>query len=437
LAANNINRKRVRETVRALSYRNYRIYFFAMLVSFSGTWMQTVAQSWLVYRLTGSAWLLGLVGFASQAPVFLFTPLGGVMADRRSRHRIVVLTQVASMVQAFVLAALTMSEHITVNGIVVLALVLGIINAFDLPARQSFLVELVGKRDLMNAISLNSTMVNGARIVGPAVAGLIVAWLGEGLCFLINGLSYLVVILGLLAIRVSNGQGSRPEGSALSSLIEGFDYVRRSRPVRAVLLLVALVSVCGLPYIVLMPIFADDVVGGGPRALGILLGAAGVGALGGGLFLATRSSAKGLGRLVALCVTVFGVTIVSFSFSTNLIISTALLIPAGFTLMVQMSGSNTLLQTIVPDRMRGRAMSFYAMSLMGMAPFGSLFAGAVATRIGAPHTVAAGGILCIAGALLFRFYLPGLGVEEGSLMIDQSTTPAADEAAAITVDGGV
>jgi MFS family permease len=408
-----------------------------MLVSFSGTWMQTVAQSWLVYRLTGSAWLLGLVGFASQAPVFLFTPVGGVMADRRSRHRIVILTQAASMAQAFVLASLTISEHINVNGILGLALVLGIINAFDLPARQSFLVELVGKRDLMNAISLNSTMVNGARIVGPAVAGLIVAWLGEGLCFLINGLSYLVVIVGLLAIRVSNGQRARPDGSALSSLIEGFDYVRRNRAVRAVLLLVALVSVCGLPYIVLMPIFADDVVGGGPRALGILLGAAGAGALGGGLLLATRSSARGLARLVALSVAAFGVMIVIFSFSTNLIISTALLVPAGFTLMVQMSGSNTLLQTIVPDRMRGRAMSFYAMSLMGMAPFGSLLAGAVATRIGAPHTVAAGGILCVAGALLFRFFLPSLGFEEASFVIDPSSQTAAEEPAALRIDGGV
>jgi MFS family permease len=393
-----------------------------MLISFSGTWMQSVAQSWLVYRLTESAWLLGLTGFASQVPVFLVTPLAGVIADRHSRHRIVILTQVASMVQALLLAWLTLSGHVTVNSILALAVVLGIINAFDLPVRQSFLVELVGKQDLMNAISLNSTMVNGARIIGPAIAGLIVAWLGEGPCFLINGLSYAGVIVGLLAMRISGGQAQRPDGSALSDFIEGFDYVRSTKPVRVVLLLVALVSLCGLPYVVLMPIFASQVLGGGARVMGLLLGAGGLGALAGALTLAARPSARGLGRVVALSVAAFGILLVLFSFSTNLVLSIALLVPGGFTLMLQMSGSNTLLQTMVPDRMRGRVMSFYTMSLMGMTPFGSLLAGAVATRIGAAHTVAVGGVLCLAGALLFRFHLPSFERDTATVVFDPRAT---------------
>ncbi|HEV8481952.1 MAG TPA: MFS transporter [Blastocatellia bacterium] len=414
---------RARQTVRALSHRNYRIYFFGMLISFSGTWMQSVAQSWLVYRLTESAWLLGLTGFASQLPVFLVTPLAGVLADRHRRHRIVILTQVASMVQALLLAWLTLSGHVTVNAILALAVVLGIINAFDLPVRQSFLVDLVGKQDLMNAISLNSTMVNGARIIGPAVAGLIVAWLGEGPCFLINGLSYAVVIVGLLAMRISGAQAQRRKGSALSDFVEGLDYLRSTRPARAVLLLIALVSLCGLPYLVLMPIFADQVLGGGARVLGLLLGAAGVGALAGAVTLAARPSARGLGRVVALSAAAFGILLVLFSVSTNLLLSIGILVPGGFTLMLQMSGSNTLLQTMVPDRMRGRVMSFYTMSLMGIAPFGSLLAGAMATRIGAAHTVAVGGLFCLAGALLFRSQLAGLGGSEigGSEVGDQKS----------------
>jgi MFS family permease len=399
----------IKHTLRALRYRNYRIYFFGMLVSFSGTWMQAVAQSWLVYRLTESAWLLGLVGFVSQVPVFLLAPLGGVMADRHRRYNIVVGAQAVLMIQAFALAWLTLSGQITVALIVGLALAAGIANAFDLPARQSLLVELVGKQDLMNAISLNSTMVNGARVVGPAMAGLIVAWKGEGLCFLINAFSYALVIVGLLFMQLANGPADRPSGSALSHLREGFDYVWHTGEVRALLLLVALVSLAGLPYLVLMPIFADQVLGGGPRVLGLLLGAAGVGALAGALSLAARTRVEGLGRVVAACVAAFGALLIAFSFSSNVVVSTLLLAPAGFTVMVQMSGSNTLLQTVVPDQLRGRAMSFYSMSLMGMTPFGNLLAGAIADRVGAAATVAAGGALCVAAALALRTQLSGLG----------------------------
>lgn len=399
---------RIRESLRALRHPNYRIYFFCMLVSFVGTWMQSVAQSWLIYRLTGSAWLLGLAGFAGQIPMFLLSPLGGVMADRHRRHRIVILTQIMAMVQALLLAALTLSNRVTVGAVLALAVMLGVVNAFDMPTRQSFVVELVGKKDLMNAIALNSSMIQMARILGPALAGIIIASLGEGLCFLINGLSYLAVIGGLLAMRVGKGEVKKPERSALSDLKEGFDYMRRTRPVRALLLLIAFVSIFGLSYLVLMPIFADKVLGGGARSLGILMCAAGGGALTGALTLAARRRVQGLGRVIASSVAALGVMLILFSLSRSLVISTALLFPIGFTLMLQMSASNTLLQTMVPDALRGRMMSFFSMSLMGMAPFGSLLAGAVAARIGAPRTVAAGGALCLAGALLFRLRLSSL-----------------------------
>ena len=370
--------------------------------------MQSVAQSWLIYRLTGSAWLLGLVGFASQVPIFLFAPVGGVIADRHSRHHIIILTQTLAMVQAFLLAALTLSNRVTVEAIFALALMLGIVNAFDLPTRQSFMIEMVGRDDLMNAIALNSSMIQASRTVGPALAGIFVEWLGEGPCFLINGVSYVAVIVGLLTIKVSNGRAGQPAGSALSNLRDGFDYVSRTRKIRALLLLVAFVSIFGVPYIVLMPIFAREVLGGGAGTLGILYGAAGVGSLGGALMLAARQGAQGLGRVVWMSVAALGVMLVLFSLSRNLILSTVLLLPTGFTLILQMAASNTLIQTMVPDHMRGRTMAFFSMSLMGMAPFGSLLAGAVAYHVGAPETVAGGGILCFAAALLFCLRLPDL-----------------------------
>jgi MFS family permease len=403
---------RLQVAVRALRHRNYRTYFFGMLVSFTGTWMQSVAQSWLVYRLTGSAWLLGLVGFVSQVPIFLFAPVGGVIADRHSRHHIIILTQTLAMVQAFLLAALTLSNRVTVEAIFALALMLGIVNAFDLPTRQSFMIEMVGREDLMNAIALNSSMIQASRVVGPALAGVFVEWLGEGPCFLINGVSYIAVIAGLLTIRVTNGRVDQPVGSALSNLREGFGYVSRTKSVRALLLLVAFVSIFGLPYIVLMPIFASEVLRGGAGTLGILYGAAGVGALAGAMTLAARQGVHGLDRLVCMSVATLGVTLVLFALSRSLMISTALLLPTGFVLILQMAASNTLIQTMVPDHMRGRTMAFFAMSLMGMAPFGSLLAGAVADHIGAPKTVAGGGVLCLAAALVFWLRLPGLSRED-------------------------
>jgi MFS family permease len=415
--------KRIRDIGRALRHRDYRIYFLGMLVSFTGTWMQSVAQGWLIYRLTGSAWLLGLTGFASQVPVFLLSPLGGVFADRHSRHRIIIITQTLAMFQAFVLAALTLSGVITVNAIFALAVFLGTVNAFDLPARQSFIGELVPREDLMNAIALNSSMIQSSRVLGPALAGLLVGWLAEGPCFLINAISFVAVLGSLFAIRSRTAHRTSPEGTTMSHLREGFEYVRHTRPVRALLLLVAFVSIFGLPYSVLMPIFASEVLKGGPRALGVLLGSAGVGALGGALTLASRRRVHGLGRVVAISVAVLGSSLVLFSLSRNFVISTLLILPVGFSLMLQMSASNTLVQTMVPDKLRGRLMSFYAMSLMGMTPFGSLLAGALASLIGAPGTVAAGGALCVAASLLFWSRLPSLSTEATPLLVAQGALP--------------
>ncbi|MBI3650633.1 MAG: MFS transporter [Acidobacteria bacterium] len=379
-----------------------------MFISFIGTWMQSVAQSWLVYRLTGSEWLLGLVGFAGQIPIFLLVPFGGVMADRYNRHRILMVTQTLSLLQALALALLTLTQHIQVGTVVGLAFTLGVINALDLPTRQSFLAELVGKDDLMNAIALNSSMVNGSRIVGPAIAGLLLAWLGEGMCFLINAISYVAVIAGLMMMTAVPRRDDQVKGSTWTALKEGFDYVRTTAPVRALLLLLALVSICGLPYIILMPIFADKILHGGASALGLMLGSAGIGSLAAALLLASRQQVQGLGRVVAFSVAAFGSLLIAFAFSHSLLLSTILLAPMGFSIMLQMSGSNTLLQAMVDDRLRGRMMSFFSMSLMGMAPFGSLLAGAIARWISAPKTLMMGGALCLGGALIFSLRLPHL-----------------------------
>ncbi len=407
---------RFRLATRALRHRDYRLYFFGMLVSFVGTWMQTVAQSWLVYRLTDSEWLLGLVGFAGQIPIFLLTPLGGVMADRYSRHRIILLTQILSMVQALVLAVLTLTNQVSVSVVIALALLLGCVNAFDLPARQSLLSELVSKDELMNAIALNSSMINGSRIIGPAIAGLLIGFLGEGWCFFINSVSYISVIVCFLAMRRERRQREKPSGSAFAALKEGFDYVRQTPPIRTLLLLVALVSICGLSYVVLMPIFADQILRGGPKSLGVMLSISGSGSLAAALTLASRREVRGLGRVVAINVALFGLLLIAFSFSRNLLLSTILLAPIGYTVMMQLSGSNTLVQAMVDDKLRGRIMSLFSLSLMGMSPFGSLLAGAVAERIGAAMTLTIGGIICLLGAVVFGLRLPSLKRDAAPLL---------------------
>ncbi len=381
--------------------------------------MQTVAQAWLVYRLTGSSLLLGSVGFASQFPVFLVAPLGGIVADRYRKQRVVIGTQTASMILAFILAMLTLSGKVQVWHIFVLAASLGVVNAFDIPGRQAFLVDMVGKDDLMNAIALNSSMFNGARIIGPAIAGILVARIGEGWCFFANAISYIAVIVGLTFMRVPH-RPPRKVASPLAHLVEGFRFVRQTQPIRAILLLLGLISLVAMPYSVLMPIFADKVLHGGARALGILMCATGVGALLGALTLAAKRGVHGLGRWVAIACGGLGASLILFAFSQRFWLSAAFLLPVGFCMMLQMASSNTLIQSMVPDELRGRVMAVYSMMFMGMAPFGAFLGGALADRLGAPITVSMGGIASIGGAAIFWMRLPQMRVEARRLIVAQS-----------------
>jgi len=407
--------------LRALRHRNFQLFFSGQLISLIGTWMQTVAQSWLVYRLTHSALLLGSVGFASQIPVFLFAPLGGITADRFNRRNVVIGTQISAMVLAFILAVLTLSHAVDhrVWLIFVLAALLGVVNAFDIPGRQSFLVEMVGREDLMNAIALNSSMFNGARVIGPAIAGILLVKIGEGWCFFANAVSYIAVIIGLLLMRVQSPVRA-PMASPLEHMMDGFRFVNRTAPIRALMLLLGLVSLVGMPYVVLMPIFADQILHGGARGLGILMGATGVGALLGALTLAFREGVKGLGRWVAWCCAGFGASLMVFAISHTFWLSVILLLPVGYCMMLQMACSNTLIQVMVPDALRGRVMAVYSMMFMGMAPIGALFGGALAERLGAPVTVAIGGAASIAGAYWFGSHLPKIRVEARRLIVAQA-----------------
>ncbi|HTQ42199.1 MAG TPA: MFS transporter [Polyangiaceae bacterium] len=388
-------------TFRALRHRNFQLFFGGQLVSLVGTWMQNVAQSWLIYRLTHAPLLLGLVGFAGQAPIFLLATVGGAVADRRARRGVLVATQTASMVLAFALAALTLLGVVRPWHVFVLAAALGTVNAFDIPTRQAFVVEMVGKEDLGNAIALNSSIFNGARVVGPAVAGLLVAVVGEGWCFFGNAVSFIAVIASLLAMSVPERVLPPPPENPLAHAAEGIRYVARTPEARAIMLLLGMVALSGIPYVVLMPIFAAEVLHGGPKALGTLMGATGGGALVGALLLAARSGVHGMERLVHMSATVFGMALVFFAASRTMWLSVALLVPAGAGLIVQNATSNTLIQEMVPDELRGRVMAVYAMVFMGMAPLGALLAGAFAQRVGAPWTVAGGGLLCTAAAQVF------------------------------------
>jgi MFS family permease len=408
--------------LRALHSRNYRLFVSGQLVSLIGTWMQMVAQAWLIYRLTGSAALLGLVGFAGQIPVFVLAPLGGVVADRASRHRVLLTTQSVMMLLAFTLAGLTLGRYVQVWHIFTLASLLGLTNAFDIPARQAFLVEMVDRDDIVNAIALNSSMLNGARVVGPGVAGVVVATVGEGWCFLLNAISYIAVIGALSMMHVHPKLRGDAPVSAWESVVEGFVYSWRTKPVRALLLLLGLVSIMGMPYSVLMPIIADRVLHGGPNAYGLLLSASGVGALAGAVTLTTRRHIRGLGRWVALSASGFGVALIAFSFSRTLWTSAVLLVPAGFFMMIEMAASNTLIQSMIPDRLRGRVMSVYSMMFMGMAPLGALGAGLVAAPLGAPLTVAIGGAVCLAGGLTFGAGLSALRGPARELIVAQQVT---------------
>jgi len=395
---------------RALKHRNFRLFFSGQSVSLIGTWMTRVATSWLVYRLTGSAWILGLVGFIGQFPAFLLAPFAGVWVDRLDRRTVLLWTQALAAVQSLLLAALTLTKLITIWEILALSAFQGLINAFDMPGRQAFLVQMVEDRqDLGNAIALNSSMVNMARLVGPSLAGPVIAGFGEGYCFLIDGLSYFAVIASLALMRIKP-LAARPNhrASMVDQLREGWAYVSGSIPVRTILLLFALVSLMGIPYLVLMPIFAAKVLHGGPHTLGLLMGASGVGALVSAFSLAVRKTVLGLGKMIPVAAIAFGAGLILFGLSHVMWLSMLMMLVTGFGMMQRMAASNTIIQTVVPEDRRGRVMSYYTMALVGMTPFGSLLAGSLAHLLGAPHTVIITGSVVILGGIWFASQLPAI-----------------------------
>lgn len=409
-AARHAARERPR-MLRALGHRNYRLFFGGQTTSLIGTWITRVATSWLVYRLTGSAFLLGLIGFGGQIPTLVLSPITGVLVDRWNRHRILIVTQVLSMLQSLALALLVFTHTVTVEHIIALQVLQGIINSFDTPARQSFVVEMVEDRaDLPNAIALNSTMVNGSRIIGPSIAGILIAAVGEGWCFMADAISYLAVIASLVAMRLNTVQRVRSEARVWDEMRDGFRYVSQSVPIRSILMLLALVATMGMPYTVLMPAIAAQTLHGGPNTLGILMTATGVGAVSGALYLASRQSVLGLLRIMSIATLTFGLGLVAFSLSRNLATSIALLTVVGAGFMIEMASTNTILQTIVEERLRGRVMAFYTMAFLGTAPIGSLIAGVVAARVGATTTVLLGGVACALGAVWFARKIPELRV---------------------------
>jgi MFS family permease len=394
---------------RALRHRNFRLFFAGQSISLIGTWMTRVATSWLIYRLTGSALLLGLVSFAGQIPTFLLAPFTGVLVDRLNRRKILVWTQTLAAVQSLALAVLTLAKVITVHEVLWLSVLQGLINAFDMPGRQSFLVQMVeDKLDLGNAIALNSSMVNIARLVGPALAGFVIGSMGEGYCFLVDGISYLAVIASLLMMRVAVAPSPPSKASLLEQLKDGWTYVTGFPPVRTILSLFALISLMGMPFMVLMPIFAAQVLHGGPHTLGFLLGASGVGALISAVSLALRKTVRGLTSMIQLSAALFGLGLIGFGLSRFLVLSLLLMLIVGFGMMQGMAASNTVIQTLVPDDKRGRVMSFYTMAFMGMSPFGSLLAGSLAHRFGAPHAVMITGAFCVVGSVWFTTQLKSI-----------------------------
>ncbi len=394
-------------TLRSLRHRNYRLYFFGQLISLPGNWIQNIALGWLVYRLSDSVLLLGVVGFAGQIPSLLLTPIAGVYADRVDRRKVLIATQAISMLIALTVAALILFDKIQVWHIIASAALNGIAMAFDTPFRHAFLVNMVpDKKDLQNAIALNSTLFNTARFVGPPLGGLLIALSGEGVCFLINGLSYLAVIASLLAMQVDPRAESIRHASVFTDLLSGLRYAYKSLPIRFILIMVITTSLLGLPFQVFMPVFAREVLHGNSQTLGYLIGAIGAGALAGAIYLATRKSLHTIPLTIFISATLFSLGLMAFSVSTGFIISLALLVITGFGMVVEFASSNTLLQTMVDDQMRGRIVALYSMSFMGFTPLGSLLMGALAEFAGVQITVFIAGACCLLAALVFYRKLP-------------------------------
>ena len=394
---------------RALRHRNFKLFFCGQSISVIGNWMTRLATTWLVYRLTHSALLLGIVGFAGQIISFALGPFAGVWVERLNRRKLLACTQALAAIQSLALAGLTLAHVINLWEIIVLTALQGLINAFDMPARQSFLVQMVeDRKDLSNAIAINSSMANGARMIGPAIAGLVIGAVGEGWCFLIDGLSYFAVIGSLLLMRIVLVEPPKHKRTMLEQMREAWDYVRTFRPIRTILLLFALISLMGYPYAVLMPIFAAQILHGGATTLGWLTGASGIGAVTSALSLAVRKSVVGLTRMIQVATPMLGTALILFGLSHTLWLSIVLMVFVGFGLMQGASVSNTIIQSLVTDDMRARVMSYYTMAFFGAAPFGSLLAGMLAHRIGAPHTVIISGAFCIAGSIWYTCDLPNV-----------------------------
>ncbi len=396
---------RLRTTFRALRHRNFRLFWTGQLVSLIGTWMQGAAQGWLVHRLTHEPFWLGLAGTAMFLPVFLFSFLGGVAADRLPKRTLIIASQSVALCLALILSILTFTNTVTVYHILVIAFLLGTVNAFDMPARQAFVIEMVGGDDLINAVALNSSVFNAARVVGPAIAGLLIATTGEAVCFLLNGISFIPVIIGLLAMRLPP-HPRRAHRPVLQELREGFRFVIRTPRVRTLLQGVAVTSIFGMSFTVLLPVFAENVLGRGARAYGLLMGAVGLGAVTGALRLAGRTSTKGSGRIVTVGMIVFGLGLLFFSYSRNYLLSELLLFFVGGSMITQLATTNTLLQRTAPDAIRGRVLSAYTFVLVGLAPIGTFLYGLVAQKIGAPWAVRIGAVICLAGAAWFATRIP-------------------------------
>jgi MFS family permease len=415
----------LRTMSRALRHRNYRLFFIGQSISLIGTWMTRLTTNWLVWRLTHSPEMLGLLGFIGQIPTFVLAPFAGVWVDRLNRHRLLTATQVLAMLQSFALAALTLSGIVQVWEVFVLQAMQGVINAFDMPSRQALMVNLVEDRtDLPNAIALNSSLVNAARLAGPSIAGLLITWVGEGWCFLVDGVSYIAVIVTLLIMHISLSRPSAPKKRVVHELIDGLRYANGFTPIRAILLLLALVGLVGMPYTVLLPIIVTQTLHGGPHTLGFLMGAMGVGALFGALYLASRSSVLGLGRLIPLASATFGLGLVALGLSRSQSLSLVIMLFTGLGFMVNMAASNTVIQTLVRDDMRGRGMALFGVAFLGMTPFGSLLAGAAASRIGAPETVIGCGMVCLFGAAVFSRKLPALRELVRPIYVERGILPA-------------
>jgi len=413
----------------ALRYRNFKLFLGGQLISIVGNYVQTIAQAWLVYRLTGSAALLGLVAFSGQISIFVLAPISGVVADSKSRKHILFATQVAPMVLSFLLAALTLSGRVQVWHVFTVAALMGIVNAFDFPVRQAFVAELVPREDLISAVTLNSSMINSARTIGPGIGGLLVAGVGEGWCFLGNALSYLAVIIGLLMIKSSAARKKAPQHFR-AGVAEAFNFVRHTGPVGALLVLLGLISFTGLRYEILMPVYVKEMLHGGPTQFGLLMGASGIGAIFGSLILAMFSNVRTLGDWAALAAAGFGGSLVLLSFSHSFALSVLVMLLIGFTMVTGLDASNTLVQRIVPDELRGRVMAIWTMMLSGLAPFGSLVVGVLAQQFTARRTFAAGGMACIMGAMGFGFSLPILQREARKLILKRESA----DAGAVAVD---